>query len=91
MGLLQNLPSPAFSFTLTLLATTSPLILSPVLENRGVWLKARKMGMVLSSVTVVAPLSNPQVHGERRGKLQTLGKHRRNTERHRGLPQGATA
>ena len=67
MGLLQNLPSPAFpSQTLTLFSTTSPSILTPELESRGVWFKARSMGIFFSPMTVVAPRSNPQVHWERR-------------------------
>ena len=67
MGLLQNLPSPAFpSQTLTLFSTTSPSILTPVLESRGVWFKARSMGMFFSPITVVAPRSNPQVLWEKR-------------------------
>ena len=51
---------------LTLFAITLPSILSPDLDNHGVWFKARWTEMFFSPVTVVMLRSNSQVHWGRR-------------------------
>lgn len=54
-----NLTCVLPSQTFTLFATTSPSILSPDLDNHGVWFKARWMERFFSPTIVVVLRSNP--------------------------------